>query len=121
MEMVGFDQHGCSESRYRLIREQPRDQRKLLVHQAEAVEDHRFHRIARGHDPRVWLVSGGSVNDPAHAECIEHRRNKAQMVYELPPGGMGHGVLLARGAFYGPMKIHQLAQDTAECRAHGIQ
>ena len=80
IEMVGCDQHGCSESRYRCIREQPRDQRKLLVHQAEAVEDHRFDGIARGHDPRLWMVSGRAVNDLTYAEFIEHTRDKAQMV-----------------------------------------
>jgi hypothetical protein len=78
--MVGFDQPGCQESRYRFILEKPWDQIELLVHKAEAVEDHRFHSIARGHDPRFWLVSGGSVNDLANAEFIKHRRNKAQMV-----------------------------------------
>ena len=69
------------------------DHIEWLVHKAEAVEDHRFHSIARGHDPRVWLVSGGSVNDLANAEFIENRRNKAPMVEDLTPIGRWHGVL----------------------------
>jgi hypothetical protein len=36
-------------------------------------------------------VSGGSVNDLAHAECIEHRRHKAQLVSALTPVVMSHG------------------------------
>jgi hypothetical protein len=88
----------------------------LLVPNAEAVEAQCFHSIARGHDPRFWLVSGGSVHDLANAECIAPRRNTAQMVSDLTPVGMWHGVLRSRGAFYRPLKIHQRAQSTAECR-----
>ena len=97
MAMRGFDQPGCQESRGRCVRETPRDQRAWLVHTAEAVEHHRLHGIARGHDPRVWLVSGGPIHDLTHAECIEPTRDQAYMVEELTPIGGWHGLLLSRG------------------------
>jgi hypothetical protein len=78
--MLGFDPPGCQESRSRLVLEQPGPQLAWLVHNAEAVEDHRCDGIARGHEARVWMVSGGAVHDLTHAECSEPTRDKAHMV-----------------------------------------
>jgi hypothetical protein len=78
--MLCFDQQGSQESRERFVLEKPRPQLELLVHKAEAVEDHRFHGSTRRHNPRFWLVSGGTVNDLTNAKFIQHTRDKAQMV-----------------------------------------
>jgi len=80
IERLGFDQHGCQESREGFVREKPRHQIEWLVHQAEAVEDNRVDDIARGHEPRVWMWSGYAVNDLTHAECLAPTRDKAHMV-----------------------------------------
>jgi hypothetical protein len=95
--MAGVDQHRCQASRYRLILENPRDHLEWLGHKAEAVQDHGVDGLARGHDPRVWLVSGGSGKDLTNAKCIEHTRDQAQMVEDLTPIGVWHGLLLSRG------------------------
>jgi hypothetical protein len=87
-----------------------------VVHKAEAVEDHRFDGIARDHDPRRWIVSGGSVNDFTNAEFIEHTCDKAQMVEGLTAVGLWHDVLLSQGASYRPLNMNQHAWGTAECR-----
>jgi hypothetical protein len=79
MERLGVDQQGCQESRWRLVLEKPRPEREWLVHTAKAVEDHRLHGIARGHEPRCWRVPGGTVNDLTNAEGIAHTRDQAQM------------------------------------------
>lgn len=97
MEMLRFDHQGGQESRGRFVLEQPLHPRAVLVHTAEAVQDHGFDGIARGHDPRCWLVSGRAVHDLTYAEGIEHTRDKAPMVEELTPIGVWHGVLLSRG------------------------
>jgi hypothetical protein len=61
-------------------------------------------------------VPGGAVHDHAHAACLDHRRNTAQMVEDVTPVGMGPGVLLSRGAGDRPLKIQQLPQSTTEWR-----
>jgi hypothetical protein len=52
----------------------------VLVHKAEAIEHHGVDGLARGHNPRFWILLGGSVNDLTDAEFIEHVRDKAKMI-----------------------------------------
>jgi hypothetical protein len=71
-------------------------QLELLVHTAEAVEDHRFDGMARGHNAelRVWL--GGVVNDLPNAEFFKHTCDEAPMVQDVATvdGLSVHGDLL---------------------------
>jgi hypothetical protein len=102
MERWSVDQHGSQKSRGRFVLEKPRHQRELLVHKAEAVENHGFNSIARGHDGRFWMVSGGTVNDLTKAKFIAHPCDQAPMVEDLTPLGVWHGSLLSRGASIDP-------------------
>jgi len=99
---LGCDQPGSQEARGRFVLEQPRHQITWWGHHAEAVADHRVNGLARGHDPRVWRASGGTVNDLTHAECIEHTRDQAHMVADWTPIGLWPGLPLSRGEAIDP-------------------
>ena len=115
MEMLGFDQQGRQESRERFILEKPRHEIELLVHKAEAVEHHSCDGVARGHNPRFWLVSSGTVNDLTNAEFIEHSREGPNgLGFDSDRGVAWQSPLPRR--FYRPLKIKQLARGPAECR-----
>jgi hypothetical protein len=68
-----------------------------LVHTAEAVKTHRFHGIARGHNPRFGMEAGGTAHDLTQATGIDHTCATAQLVEDLTPIGGWQGRLLARG------------------------
>jgi hypothetical protein len=81
--MLGFNHAGRQESSGRLILEKPRHQVELLVHKAEAVEDHRFDGMAGGDDAHLGVLLGRLVNDLSDAKFVKHARDEAQMIQDL--------------------------------------
>jgi hypothetical protein len=80
--MFGFNQAGRQESRGRVILEKPRHQVQLLVHKAEAVEDHRVDGMAGGDEAHLRVLLGRLVNDFSDAKFVKHACDEAQMIQD---------------------------------------
>src|SRR5262249_45283361 len=82
VEMTGLNGRG-NESRERFILEEMRDEVELLVHEAQAVEDHGLDRMAGGHHTHARGLLSGVITDLSDAECVEHPCDEAEVIQDL--------------------------------------
>lgn len=78
------------EARGGLILKTMRHEVELLIDKAQAVEDHRLHRLACSDHPYFRVLLGGFIADLSDAEFLNHPRHKAQVIYNLTVGSLWH-------------------------------
>src|SRR5215475_2603382 len=99
--------------RGRFILEKVGHQVQLLIHKAEPIEDHRRDRLACGHETHFWVLLDRFINDFSNAECVQHARDKAQVISDLGAVRrwlrrdvravrVSHSLLLCRGIVSAP-------------------
>ena len=71
MAMAGLNAGG-NKARARFMLEKMGAEIELLVHEAQAVEDHGLDRMAGGHHPHARVLFGGLIKDLRDAECFKH-------------------------------------------------
>jgi len=80
-----------------LILEKPGDAVERLIDTPQAMEHHRVDGFPEGQVPLFRVLVGGMVENVAHAECVEHTSDKAEVVQHVTAvhGLIGHHHLLS--------------------------
>jgi hypothetical protein len=78
------------------ILEKPGDEVERLLNTPQAIEHHRFDGFPDSEVPQFRVLVGGSVDDVAQAEFVEHASHKTEVVQHLAMvwGLIGHNNLL---------------------------
>src|SRR5262249_38183177 len=63
--------------------EEMRHEVELLVHEAQAVEDHGLDRMAGGHNTHARVLLSGFINDLSDAEFFKHPFDQAEVIQDL--------------------------------------
>jgi hypothetical protein len=66
-----------------LMLEKSGDEVERLMDTPQAIEHHRVDGFSEGEVPLFRVLLGGLVEDVANAECVEHTRDKAEVVQNL--------------------------------------
>lgn len=67
----------------RFMLKKARHQRQLLIHEPEAIAEHRFDRVAEGDGALGHILGHRVINDVANAQFLTQARHKTQMVSDL--------------------------------------
>ena len=82
VEMTGLNGRG-NEPRERFILKEMRHEVELLVHEAQAIEDHDLDRMAGGHNTHARVLLGSFINDLSDAELFKHPCNQTKVIQDL--------------------------------------
>jgi hypothetical protein len=99
-----------------LVMKKPWDQVELLIHKAQAIEDHRLDGMAHSDNPGLRVLLESPVNDGGNAKFLEHPGHQAKMSQDLTAIGLWQRWLLRRGDATNLPKLLQTFRGGAESR-----